>query len=613
MEIDMKIKMGPTCFPGIYELDQGLKIDEQQILELCMYIDLRYDCADFRMVSIIRTVYSYKELLSEETVEAIKTTILNFKYWMDEPGDDSMCYWSENHQILFASVEYLAGQLYPELLFPNAGLTGNEHMLKAHPKILRWLEYRFYYGFTEWHSNTYYEEDIAALSILIDFSQDEEVVEKSKIIMDLLLLDMAMHSYEGLFVASSGRCYEKQKKEPKAQNTLEISECVWHFGHVKQFDYKRITANFLIMKNYKVPEIIKQIGLDKSEVIIKDSMGLNLDEIRNEFDDFKDIDTTGMFLWAMESFTNPESINMALKVFNKWKLYNNEFIKDLKMVNHPVLRKSGLLPLLVKILNPVTQGVAIQRANTYTYKTKDYMLSTVQNYHPGEFGDQQHVWQATLSENVTVFTTHPGCPFFDDVHRNFSPSYWVGNGIMPHSAQYKNVHMSIYDLNKRKGFMERERLNYTHAYFPKDLFHETIHESNRIYGRLSDVYIALIGKNELKFNEKDQRDLIQDGKETFWICELGTKEVHQSFELFCDTMRKREISFKDCTLEYNGKTKLSLTYMNSFKVDGQTVDTEYDRYETPYVNAKRKSKEFVIRHMGRQLCLNFENRERKQT
>ncbi|HBN82797.1 MAG TPA: hypothetical protein DDZ89_03035 [Clostridiales bacterium] len=42
-----------------------------------------------------------------------------------------------------------------------------------------------------------------------------------------------------------------------------------------------------------------------------------------------------------------------------------------------------------------------------------------------------------------------------------------------------------------------------------------IHENNRIYGRLNDVYISLIGKNELKFSEKDQSDLIQDGKETF--------------------------------------------------------------------------------------------------
>jgi hypothetical protein len=606
MSIDMKVKMGPKCFSGIKDLDMGQRIDEKQISDICDYVDLRLDCADFRMVSILRTIYSYCEFISPGISDRVKKTILGFKYWMDEPGEDSMCYWSENHQLLFAACEYLAGQLYPDLIFTNSNLTGREHLEKAKPKLLRWLKYRFDYGFTEWHSNTYYEEDVAPLAILIDFCRDKVIAEKSKIIMDLILMDMAMHSYKGLFSAASGRCYEKQKKDPLMQDTLEIGESVWGFGNVKELDYTRISSNFILMKNYQVPEVIRLIGHDEEDVEIKDSMGLDLTEIKHEFSDLKDIDSTGMYLWAMESFTNTESINMALKIFNKWKPYKNNFLKELKLVNHPILIKLGLLPLAVKLLNPTTQGVAIQRANSYTYKTKDYMLSTVQNYHPGEFGDQQHVWQATLSPEVTVFTTHPGCPFFDDNERNFSPSYWVGNGILPHSGQYKNVHMSIYNLNKRKGFLERERLNYTHAYFPQDKFNEVLLDKNCLFGRLNDVYISLAGKNTLTVNEKDSSDIIQNGKITYWICEMGTSKEYGSFKSFCDVMNKREIEFKNGVLEYRGWHKLTLSYKKYLKVDEEILRTDYDRFETPYINANRKPKELKIKYKDKFLKLNFD-------
>lgn len=611
MDIDMKVKMGPKCFHGIRELHNGAKIEEQQILDICSYIDSRLDCADFRMVSIIRTLYAYRELLSEKTIEKIKNTILTFKYWMDEPGDDSMCYWSENHQILFASVEYLAGQFYPEHIFTNSNMTGSEHLEKARLKILRWLGYRFKYGFTEWHSNTYYEEDIAPLTLLIDFCRDEEIVDKAKIIMDLLLLDMAMHSYKGLFAATSGRCYENQKKNPLMQDTLEIGEYLWYFGNVEQFDYQRISANFILMGNYEMPEVIKRIGHDQKDVEIKDSMGLDLKEIKGEFQDLEDIDTTGMFLWAMESFTNPESINMAIKIFNEWKLYQNNFLKEFKMINRPILRKLGLLPLMVKALNPVTQGVAIQRANSYTFKTKDYMLSTVQNHHPGEFGDQQHIWQATLSKEVTVFSTHPACPVFDNNDRNFSPAYWVGNGIMPHGAQDRNIHMSIYSLQKRKGFMERKRLEFTHAYFPKDKFHEVFLEKNMVFGRLNNVYIALIGKNSLCFNDNDPSEIIQQGRLTYWICEIGNQEEYVSFKAFCDDIKGRKITFVKWTLEYSGKKKLSLTYRKRFMVNDEIINTEYKRYETPYVTAERKPEELTIEYEGKGLYLNFKDRIRR--
>jgi hypothetical protein len=535
---------------------------------------------------------------------------LNFKYWMDEPGEDSMCYWSENHQLLFAASEYLAGQLYPEEIFTNNKMTGMQHLKKAEAAINRWLERRFQYGFIEWHSNTYYEEDIAPLSLLIDFCMDDSIVRKATIIMDLLMLDLALHSYKGLFAASSGRCYEVQKKDPYKQDVMDIIEKAFGFGYIDKYDYSRLSSEFILNTKYKLPAVIYDIAHCEDPIEIKSTMGLNLSEIKGNFGDVNDIHDTGMFLWAMEAFTNTQSVNITLDIFKKWNLRSNDFLKDIKMLDIPIARKLNLLPLAVKILNPVTQGIAIQRANTYTYKTKHYMLSTAQNYHPQEFGDQQHIWQATLIDGISVFTTHPAAAFFDDNARNFSPSYWVGNGVNPHSVQYKNIGISLYNLKNRKGFMEKSRPMLSHAYFPFDKFDQVIFEGNNIcIGKKGNAYIALLSIHPLEKRNND--DLIQKGEITAWAVILGDNEQYKDFDNFIKHVNEAKLDLRGNTLTLQTDNKLELKFKKEFKVDGQLIETEYKRIECPFVSASRKSRDILVHYNGKNLYLDFYKEQRR--
>lgn len=605
---EMEFKMTNKCFSSIVNLDSGEKIEEEEIIRICQFIDARYDCSDFAMATIIKTLYSYMNKLEEKTREKIKETVLNFKYWMDEPGDDSMCYWSENHQILFASAQYLAGQYYPDEIFSNANITGIEHMEKAKRRILPWLKNKWDFGFIEWHSNVYYEEDIPPLANFIDFAKDEEIVIKSKIIMDILLLDIAMHSYKGLFGVTSGRCYEEQKKHPLKQDTIDITEYLFGFNNIVSYDWTKLGAVFILSEGYDLPEVIKKIAHDVSSVEIKTSMGLDLKEIKNEFKDLNCIETTGMFLWAMEAFTNPEAINMALDIFNSYKMQKSEFLKDFNKVNNPILRKLNLLPLISKILNPATNGIAIQRANTYTYRTNNYMLSTAQKYHPGKFGCQHHIWQATLSNEVTVFTTHPTRTFSGRGKEKIliPPSYWIGSGCMPHSVQHKNVNMSIYNLNRRRMFLEAKLMKWTHAYFPAEKFDEVILKGKYVFGRLGDVYIVLIGKNNLTVSEEDKNEIIQEGRITYWICVIDSKETHASFENFVNTIKSHEVTYKNGILTYRADRVYELKYNDYFKVNGKIINTDYDRLDTLYAKAKRKPDEVNVEFMGSTLYLNFD-------
>ena len=218
---------------ALVALENGRPYDSAVIREVNDYVSGRYDCSDFRLQSLARILYAHRDSLRDEDYELIKRTFLEFKYWMDQPGSDSMCYWSENHQLLFAASEFLAGQYWPEEMFTNAWMTGKQHRDQARERILTWLELRWLYGFTEWYSNTYYVEDIAPLANLIDFADDEEIVTKAKIILDLLLYDLASQSWKGVFISSSGRMYANGNSPGSHRKPERVAlkpECVHRRG-----------------------------------------------------------------------------------------------------------------------------------------------------------------------------------------------------------------------------------------------------------------------------------------------------------------------------------------------------------------------------------------------
>ena len=608
-DVGMAVKMYDKCFKEIIDLEHGKTIDETDILGLVEFVNHRYDCADFRLIVLIKTYLSYRDLLSKETNQKIEEAMLHFKYWMDEPGDDGMCFWSENHQILFHTCEYLAGHLFLEETFKNDGKLGKVKKEKAKIKIHRWLDYKLKYGFIEWHSNTYYEEDIAPLVMLVDFSDDLRMVEKAKMVLDLLFLDMAMHSYEGYFVATSGRCYELQKKDVLLH---DVNDLLAHaFGiQKKPYDYTRLSTLFVLCKNYQVPKVIQKIAKDQNPVIIKDSMGLNLNEIHKVIRNH-DMDDKGMFLWQMEAFTNKESIEMTMDIFNAWHLKDNNFLKDLNAVNIKPLRKLGLLPLVVKILNPATQGVAIERANTYTYKTKEFMLSTAQAYHPMKFGDQHHIWQATLSGGIPIFSTHPGSPMFDDAARNFSPSYWVGNGINPHAVQDENKLFLLYDLTPRKGYLERNRQHFIHFNLPLDRFDEVLQMDQKIYLKSKDAYLAIFTSHLYTFKNEDE--LIISGKHIGCVVILGSQTLHQNFKHFVSLSEDSTVSFKKHQILFKDEKIYELKMKKPLKINGQPVVTDYPRFDTPYVKAQRQPFSVFIQHEGLSLTHDYINFKRKES
>ena len=609
------------------------------------YINARYDCSDFRVNALIRLYLSYENLLPESTKADIESTLRNFKYWMDQTKDgrsDSMCYWSENHQILFAVSEYLAGTKWPDKVFTADGKSGSQHAEMAKSRIHAWMEQRFLYGFTEFYSNNYYPEDIAAMSNLIQFARDDAMVNQMKMIMDLIWFDIASQSFKYIsadgrayyiFLSASGRMYGDNKASDDTGNRLRNyidfvmqpeRTAGWKESRSSFFNCFRQTVE---AGYYQVPDVIKGIFDDDSPRVIKSSQSLDASELKGE-NLLGANDNQIMMQWNMEAFTNSNVIANSLNYLSKNKMFENSFLNDFKLINLSLLKWTGLAGPVSKILNPATNGVAIQRANVYTYKTENYAMSTAQNYHPGDYGDQQHIFTANLSNDLSVFVAQPARV----KERGSTPNYWVGNGRNPYSMQDKNINISIFDVPQSPGFMEPHVVKYTHAYFPVQYFDETDESKladGYVFGRKGKTYIALIASGALRFEEfhpddakqmknaeRINRNLTQkydltlkDGRYQSWITELSCESGDGSFDAFKQRVLGNPVMFQGTSVEYeSGGVTLNSEYKKQFAVDIIPVMTDYGRYENAYVpggftNRKPTAIEFSFKGDG--LLLSF--------
>ena len=62
-----------------------------------------------------------KGILSEKTENELTDCLLGFRYWIDEPGNDAMWFWSENHALMFHTCHCWRASCSPMRSLPTAG------------------------------------------------------------------------------------------------------------------------------------------------------------------------------------------------------------------------------------------------------------------------------------------------------------------------------------------------------------------------------------------------------------------------------------------------------------------------------------------------------------
>ncbi|UCD58450.1 MAG: hypothetical protein JSV16_04865 [Candidatus Hydrogenedentota bacterium] len=609
----------PTLKGFLYELARLAKgagaINLRAIEGALRFVNERIDCADFVLLGIIRLVLQFGRGggLPGYILEKAEKAILGFKYWPDEPGRDSMCSWTENHQILFSTCEYLAGMTFPERVFVNSGVTGREKMRRARPRLLRWIELRFRTGFNEWLSNVYYDEDIAALVTLADFCDDPPLVRAAQCVLDLLFYDMSLNSFRGTFGSTHGRSYERQKKSGFCESTADAQKLMFGMGVFGGEDNMSGT-HLALSRNYRLPRAIYEIASDFGlpEMTSKQRAGIKITEARRWGLSFTNLDD-GMVFLSFEAYNHPRTFRLFTKMLDAYNWWDNRFFRPFRSMRR-LIRLQEKLHLMGPVAWLLRKDIARnmrEEVHTVTHRTPDYMLSAALEYKKGWGGDQQHIWQATLSEEAICFTTHPGSM------TERSPDYWTGSGFLPRVAMYKNVLAAVYKIPSVPGLYVRNRYNFTHAYFPKDKFDEVVEKKKWLFGKKGSAYIALYSRNGYRWQErgKDRNaEIIADGKKNIWLCEMGREEAQGSFREFQESVSKAKLTFRGMNVSYHSPTcgKVEFGWRGGFRINGKRVPLRnHLRYDNPYSQTEFDPEIIEIRKGKEWLRLELESFNRK--
>jgi hypothetical protein len=551
--------------------------------------------------------------------EIVRQGLHSFKFWLDETFrlssndelakarqdtkieknekhlKEEMEFWSENHYIMFASSEFLAGQLWEKDSFQPGKeflkeddrtgiLSGKARKERGRARVLKWLNNRLMFGWTEFNSSGYYREHLWALLNLADFSVDREVRDKTALAIDLLLFDVVRFHHKGSVGAAGGRSQFKSKSSGWDNALGDIVEILLGSRGVFSDADSQIGVS-LATSRYNVPEVLLEIGsyppdaafTDRSRVSItfeeapkygigysmksdqKDSLMQGYGPKRERYFPFldkvnKEIARTHngygatqddtVFWWGTSAFMNKQIVKETFRTVDAFGLGETGvfkgFVRILIRYIIPLLKKAahgGIGGFLASAVGgiPIVAGAALgffeddilddslveqtsddfsaliegstrTRANILTFRNRDVMLSSIQNFRVGQLNFQSNVSQATLGTCLSVYTTsgfagldisdlpfallgglagafvagpigavggviggiavNEGLidgenPFGDDED---GPGWWTGYWALPMVVQHDSAAILAYDFHADQEFLATTG---SHAWFPK--------------------------------------------------------------------------------------------------------------------------------------------------
>jgi len=207
----------------------GAETDAMIADRLTMIVEC-HDCADFQLVPLLWGRIRWGDSIGVETRDAVDQAILNYRYWMDEPGNDVQWYFSENHALLFHTACYLAGGLFPDAVFRRSGRTGVQQRDAGRARLREWLDHFEACEMAEWNSAPYFPIDLKGLCALYALAPDADIAERARLAILRLLEIISLSCHQGLLTASQGRSYEHTLRPGRTLEISGIARMLWGRG-----------------------------------------------------------------------------------------------------------------------------------------------------------------------------------------------------------------------------------------------------------------------------------------------------------------------------------------------------------------------------------------------
>lgn len=172
-------------------------------------VEERQDCSDFVMVPLLWAYGAFGRRFPADLAERTRRAVLGYRYWVDEPGNDVMWFWSENHVLCFHVSQLLAGRLFGGDTFSASGRAGAEQFRLAEERLGRWFDAVVKDGLAEWNSAAYYPVDFIGLLALAELAPGP-LAERARALLDRLFTMIALHTLGGVPAGTMGRAYDKE-------------------------------------------------------------------------------------------------------------------------------------------------------------------------------------------------------------------------------------------------------------------------------------------------------------------------------------------------------------------------------------------------------------------
>lgn len=245
------------------DTEQAGRIMEEEIARA----DSRFDCSDFRLPAFFYALRSDK--VPGRIKERLCKTVLDYRYWFDEPGNDVMWFFSENHALCFHACELLAGEMFPERQFSCSGMTGEEHVKKAKGLLQKWFDNFLEHGFTEWNSAVYIPIDVIGMTALFELASDPEIKRYAKAALDKTFEILAVNSFRGIVAASYGRIYFKNLIGRRTGEASALNFIVSGEGWLNQHCFSTV---LLALSGYRPDERILSLYQSPKEGVVNTSV-----------------------------------------------------------------------------------------------------------------------------------------------------------------------------------------------------------------------------------------------------------------------------------------------------------------------------------------------------
>ncbi len=611
------------------ERDRGFAFDAAAIgpddfADTFAKIDAHRDTSDFDMLALMALWHGHRRDITPELRAAIEQRFLGFRYWYTDPLPegviDDKWFWSENHRIIVHTLEYLAGRGLPDDTFAVTGEPGMTHADRGRQRIDAWLDEKAAWGFSEWHSDVYYQEDIEALTLLAEHGE-RDLARRAAAMLDLFLYDLAIHQVNGNNGVTHGRSYMKDKSRAADQDVFGTVKLLFGTSDQPYTSRSSRSTTFLAgAERYRLPDVIRRVATSEQTFVDRTHMGAPLD-LEQPFSTDPQSEVPGVsftdpeaipFWWERGALTAWQTVPLTLATIEEHDLFETSLFQPFKPLVDIVGGDPAAARQLAHSLRCVINVGVLSEVDTVTWRSPDAMLSSAQDYRPGCFGQQYHAWQATLDEDAVVFTTLPGNEPRAGDRWVDADLYWSGTGAMPRSAQQGAAAVHLYAPRfaaNGPGPLEAfSYLPYTHAYFPTERFDEVRQIGNWTLGRAGDGYVALWSWRPTTWRTHDPAatftngltqpfDLVAPGgADNAWIVEVGDAGGWGTFDAFAAAVTAAPVSATplgagadglpagfDVSYQSPTEGELRFSSAGAFTVDGAEVALHRaNRFDNPF-------------------------------